>query len=110
MGYAKEPVPKPTEYLKAHQKEFKLPENDPSSKTGRINEQIRPAVPDPIRDRPMLGIKTNKNFISQNAVDTIMSVAKRPEKNLVDTRKGDKFSLEASGLAPVYVKKRVFLI
>lgn len=27
MGYAKEPVPKPNEYLKAHEKEFKLPES-----------------------------------------------------------------------------------
>lgn len=26
MGYAKEPVPRPNEYLKAHEKEFKLPE------------------------------------------------------------------------------------
>ena len=26
MGYAKEPVPRPDEFLKAHEKEFKLPE------------------------------------------------------------------------------------
>lgn len=26
MGYAKEPVPKPDQFLKAHQKEPKLPE------------------------------------------------------------------------------------
>ena len=26
MGFAKEPVPKPTEYLKAHEKEPRLPE------------------------------------------------------------------------------------
>jgi hypothetical protein len=31
MGYAKEPVPKPNEYLKAHEKEFKLPEPDGSN-------------------------------------------------------------------------------
>ncbi|CAF0774141.1 unnamed protein product [Brachionus calyciflorus] len=105
MGYAKEPVPKPTDYLKAHQKEFKLPE---PQTTGRINEKIRPPVPDPVKDRPLLGIKTNKNFISQNAVDTIMAVPKKPEKNLVDTRKGDKFPLDPSGLAPVYVKKKNF--
>jgi len=36
-----------------------------------------------------------------------MAVPKRPENNLVDTRKGDKFPLYPSGLAPVYVKKRV---
>jgi hypothetical protein len=65
-------------------------------------------VPDPIKDRPLLGVKTTKNFVSQNAVDTIMAVPKKPEKNMVDTRKGDKFSLDASGLAPVYVKKKDF--
>ena len=67
----------------------------------------KPAVPDPIKDRPLLGIKTNKNFISQNAVDTIMTVPKKPENNLVDTRHGDKFPLYPSGLAPVYIKKKV---
>lgn len=36
-----------------------------------------------------------------------MAVPKKPEKSLVDTRKGDKFSLDPSGLAPVYVKKKV---
>jgi hypothetical protein len=28
MGFAKEPVPKPNEYLKAHEKEYKLPESN----------------------------------------------------------------------------------
>jgi hypothetical protein len=68
----------------------------------------KPPVPDPITDRPMLGVKTNKNFISQNAVDAIMAVPRKPEKNLVDTRKGDKFPLEPSGLAPIYIKKKDF--
>jgi len=104
MGFAKEPAPKPNEFLKAHEKEFKLPE--PVKKQTK-EEFKKPNVPDPIKDRPMLGLKTKKNFISQNAVDTIMSVPKNPEKNLVDTRKGDKFPLDPSGLAPVYVKKKV---
>ena len=65
-------------------------------------------MPDPVKDRPLLGIKTNKNFISQNAVDTIMAVPRQPEKNVVDTRKGDKFSLDPSGLAPIFIKKKDF--
>lgn len=28
MGFAKEPVPKPNEFLKAHEKDFKSPENN----------------------------------------------------------------------------------
>ena len=37
MGYAKEPVPKPNEYLKAHEKEPKLPQPNNFS----INYQIK---------------------------------------------------------------------
>jgi hypothetical protein len=73
-----------------------------------MKEKRKPPVPDQIKDRPLLGIKTTKNFVSQNAVDTIMTVPKKPEKNVVDTRKGDKFQLDPSGLAPVYVKKKEF--
>lgn len=104
MGYAKEPVQKPNEFLKAHEKEPKLP--NPSSY--KHDGPKKPPVPDPFKDRPLLGIKTNKNFISQNAVDTIMTVPKKPENNLVDTRNGDKFPLYPSGLAPVYIKKKDF--
>ncbi len=76
--------------------------------TTHRDQPRKPPVPDPKNDRPMLGVKTNKNFISQNAVDAIMAVPRKPEKNLVDTRKGDKFPLEPSGLAPIYIKKKDF--
>ena len=39
-----------------------------------------------------------------------MAVPKKPENNMVDTRHGDKFPLYPSGLAPVYVKKKVSLL
>lgn len=109
MGFAKEPVPKPNEYLKAHEKEFKLPEKS-SQSTGKeeSNQTRRPPVPHQVNDRPLLGIKTNKNFISQNAIDAIMAVPKKPERNMVDTRRGDKFNLDPSGMYPVYIKKRDF--
>lgn len=107
MGLAKEPVPKPNEYLKAHEKEFKLPEKEYVPKKSREETPKKPEVPDQTKNRPLLGIKTNKNFISQNAVDTIMAVPKNPEKTMVDTRKGDRFPLETSGLVPLYVKKKV---
>ena len=109
MGFAKEPVPKPSEYLKAHEHDFKVPCPDECSlQSERIREKRKPPVPDPIKDRPLLGVKTHKNFISQNAVDTIMAVPKKPERNMVDTRKGDKFPVDPSGLAPVYIKKKEF--
>lgn len=112
MGYLKEPVHKPDDFLKAHQKEFthQFP-NPPRPHRGDTPPgepaQRKPAVPKH-NEQPLLGLKTNKNFISQNAVDTIMTVPRKPEKNIVDTRKGQKFSLEPSGKTPVYVKKKNF--
>lgn len=110
MGYLKEPVPKPDNFLKAHQKEhthqFPNPP-DPTKKNDSVPLPRKPAVP-LHNEQPLLGLKTNKNFISQNAVDTIMTVPKKPEKNVVDTRRGGKFPLETSGLTPVYVKKKNF--
>jgi hypothetical protein len=72
------------------------------------SEPRKPSLPDPIKDRPQLGNKTTKNFISQNAVDAILAVPKQPERNLVDTRGGHKFLLDPSGLQPIYVRKKDF--
>jgi len=110
MGYAKEPVPKPNEYLKAHEKEFKLPE--PEAKTSLVQYEPREkkeSVPtNKSTDRPLLGVKTTKNFVSQNAIDAIMAVPRKPERNYVDARTGDKFPLDQSGLTPIYVRKKEF--
>ena len=69
-------------------------------------ERKRPAVPKP-DDKPIMGLKTTKNFITQNAVENIMSVTKKPEKNYADTRIGDKHPLDPSGLEPHYIHKKV---
>merc|ERR1712243_124205 len=55
-----------------------------------------------------MGLKTTKDFITTNAVENIMSVPKKPEKNFVDTRGGDKQPLEPSGLEPRYIHKKDF--
>lgn len=112
MGYLKEPVPKPDNFLKAHAKEFTHqfpnPPNPPNPNDKKLDEQPRkPAVPRH-NEQPLLGLKTNKNFLSQNAVDAIMTVPRKPEKNVVDSRKGAKYNLEPSGMTPVYVKKQNF--
>ena len=54
-----------------------------------------------------MGLKTNKNFITTNAVENITSVPKKPEKKFVDTRNGDSHNLIPSGLEPMYVHKKV---
>ena len=70
------------------------------------NARKRPPVPTQ-QDKPIMGLKTTKNFIKQNAVENIMSVPKKPEKNFVDTKIGDKQPLDPSGLEPVYVHRKV---
>merc|ERR1712122_409534 len=73
---------------------YSVPEPEPPKPT-------KPPVPKH-NEQPLLGMKTNKNFVAQNAVDTIMTVPRKPEKNIVDSRKGTKYPLDSSGLTPVY--------
>ena len=70
-------------------------------------ERKRPAVPKAKDSPPLMGIKTTKNFITTNAVENIMAVPKKPAKNFADTRHGDTFPLEESGLVPKYRNKKV---
>lgn len=105
MGQAKVPTRPPDNFLKKHEKEpnhpgkaeFKYP--DDSSR--------RPAVPTQ-DDKPVMGLRTTKNFITQNAVENIMSVPRKPEKNFVDTKGGDKQALDKSGMEPKYVHKKEY--
>ena len=72
-------------------------------------EHRKPAVPR--RDEmPVHGIRTTKNFITQNAVENIMSVPKQAQKKFMDTKKGDTQNLIPSGLEPTFVHKKVLNI
>jgi hypothetical protein len=68
----------------------------------------KPAVPS-IRDAPKMGARTEKNFVQTNALDVVMTVPKKPERNIVDDRFGDKFPIDTSGLAPKYIFKKVLI-
>ena len=58
-------------------------------------DQKRPSVPK--RDeKPVMGLKSNKNFIHTNAVENIMSVAKKPQPKYVDTPGGTTNNLDVS--------------
>lgn len=105
MGQAKVPTRPPCEFLKKHEKEPRLAQKEPFKYTD--DEAKKPSVPK--RDeRPIMGLKTTKNFITQNAVENIMSVPKHPSKNYVDTKKGDKHPLDPSGLEPTFIHKKDF--
>ena len=55
-----------------------------------------------------MGIRSNKNFITTNAVENIMSVPKKPEKKYADTKVGATHQLDPSGLTPKYLNKKDF--
>ncbi|KAK6166622.1 hypothetical protein SNE40_023272 [Patella caerulea] len=105
MGQAKVPVPTTDNYLKKHSKEPVLP-NKSDFKYGDEDHK-KPALP-AREEKPLMGLKTTKNFITNNAVQNITSVPKRPEKKYVDTRNGDAHNLIPSGLEPIYVQKKEF--
>ncbi len=55
-----------------------------------------------------MGVKSNKNFITTNAVENIMSIPKKAEKKYADTKIGATHQLEPSGLTPKYRNKKDF--
>ncbi|KAI3379908.1 hypothetical protein SNEBB_006180 [Seison nebaliae] len=110
MGVPKESVPKPDNFLQkgeGNNRLNKLSETKKLIVEKQEKEKIKPPVPRK-DDQPTMGYKTTKNFISENAVDATMLVAKKPAKNVVDDRKGNKLKLETSGLYPHYIRKKEF--
>eukprot|EP00745_Piridium_sociabile_P012489 TRINITY_DN191644_c0_g1_i1.p1 TRINITY_DN191644_c0_g1~~TRINITY_DN191644_c0_g1_i1.p1 ORF type:complete len:252 (-),score=81.66 TRINITY_DN191644_c0_g1_i1:15-770(-) len=105
MGQAKVPVPTTDNFLKKHEKEPVLPKKEKFNYPDE--ERRRAAVPERT-DKPLMGLKTTKNFITTNAVENITSVPKKPAKLFADTRNGDTHSLIPSGLEPVFVHKKDF--
>ena len=68
----------------------------------------KPAVPKHTDKPAIMGIRSNKNFITTNAVENIMSVPKKPEKKYADTKVGATHQLDPSGLTPKYRNKKDF--
>jgi len=105
MGPAQVPLTEPKAFLTKRSKEFKLPEK--KSFTYPDDEKKRPAVPKHT-EKPLMGLRSTKNFITTNAVENIMSVPKKPGKKFADTRGGATHDLDPSGLTPKYVNKKDF--
>ncbi|NXB07177.1 ENKUR protein, partial [Cnemophilus loriae] len=100
MGPAKVAVPSPNDFLQKHSKEPKLA---PKKKEQDGKKLLPLSVPQRTY-RPVIQIK--KNFINKNAVAVITGAPKKPRPFCVDTRQGDKYLLEPSGLVPKYIKKK----
>ncbi|NXC11344.1 ENKUR protein, partial [Orthonyx spaldingii] len=100
MGPAKVAVPSPNDFLQKHSKEPKLAPR-------KIEQDGYKSLPLSVPQRtyrPVIQIK--KNFIKKNAVAVITGEPKKPRPFCVDTRQGDKYLLEPSGLVPKYIKKK----
>ncbi|KAM9387518.1 enkurin [Phaethornis superciliosus] len=102
MGPAKVAVPSPKNFLQKHSKEPKLQERKIEQDSKKL-----PALSVPRRtDHPVMGIQSKRNFINTNAVAAITRLPKKPQPIYVDSRQGDKYLLETSGLVPKYIKKK----
>ncbi|KAM6422467.1 enkurin [Rhynochetos jubatus] len=102
MGPAKVAVPSPKNFLQKHSKEPKLPERKKEQDSKKL-----PTLSVPRRtEHPVMGIRSEKNFINTNAVAAITGLPKKPQPICVDRRQGDKYLLETSGLVPKYIKKK----
>jgi len=103
LGPAKVETRPPELFLKKHEREQKLPPVDKFKYED--DDKRKPAVP--TRDqKPVMGLRTNKNYITENALHNIMAAPRNPEHYHVDTRHGAKFVLEPSGLQPQHIHKK----
>ncbi|CAF1028830.1 unnamed protein product [Adineta ricciae] len=111
MGYAEEPLPDPQQFLKKKQGESRAAAAAVSIPKDTIKckdcQPRKPPIPS-IHDAPKMGVRTEKNFVQTNALDTVMTVPKKPQRNIVDARHGDKYPIDPSGLTPKYVFKKDF--
>ncbi|KAK9395879.1 enkurin-like [Crotalus adamanteus] len=103
MGIPKLQVPTPKEYLRKHAKERKLPQGTHE----RVKRQPIKALLPLQSDRPLMGVQSEKNFVTANVAEAIMAVAKKPLHACVDQRRGEKFLLDDSGLVQRFLKKKV---
>uniref|UniRef100_A0A061SKA3 Enkurin n=1 Tax=Tetraselmis sp. GSL018 TaxID=582737 RepID=A0A061SKA3_9CHLO len=88
--------PKPNSYTKAHGKEPILPE--PTRPTNR-KEKSKPPVPT-TKDKPIMGLCSEKNFITTNAVENILS---KPQK--VPLEEPRFTQRKTFGKVPTYLKQ-----
>ncbi|XP_065666730.1 enkurin isoform X2 [Hydra vulgaris] len=93
----------PENYLK---KRSMLPQLIKDDKCNKNEEKKSPVSKHD--ENVVLLSKTNKDFISRNAVENILSIPKKPACKFTDTRNGTTHSLEKSGLVPMYLKKKSY--
>ncbi|KAI6649304.1 Enkurin-like [Oopsacas minuta] len=104
MGPAKVTQPDTQNYLKKNSIANMKPPRRSSDEFERDTTH-KPPVPKH-DERPLMGTKTDKNFIKSNAMENINSTAKKSDPKYVDSPSGTSHTLDPSGLVPKYVMKR----
>lgn len=79
---------------------------NPSTRSGPLHS-TKPAVPRH-GEKPLMGLKTKKNYLKDNARDSINTKARPFEQTMIDggAGSGGRFKVEESGLVPKYSKKK----
>ncbi|KAL8174095.1 UNVERIFIED_CONTAM: hypothetical protein K2H54_038075 [Gekko kuhli] len=105
-GHAKTPSPHP-KGLSAEI--FKDAQDAEMKKKKAWGNKKSPVLTMPQRtEHPIMGLRSQKNFITANATEAITLVLKKPLRACVDVWKGDKFLTDHSGLDQKYLKKKDF--
>ena len=106
MGLAKVPQPDTKNFLKKNSSETLKAPRESLEETERV-VKYKPAVPRH-DERPVMGTKSDKDFIKTNALGNINSTSKKSEPKYVDSPSGTSHTLDPSGLVPKYVMKREY--
>ena len=79
-------LPSTDNYLKKGSRDDRSPKKSPGKKFDRTMESTKSTKPTVPRrgDKPVMGLRTSKNFITANAVEAILSVPSQPTAKRVD--------------------------
>lgn len=107
MGFAKSPLKNPKEFLKKQTRDLnRVIERKPFTCLNKGNK--RPPVPKQSEAPLILHECPEKDFKKINVLNVLKTPALRPIPKYVDTRRGDSFLLEFSGLVPKFWRKEEF--
>ncbi|PSN38359.1 hypothetical protein C0J52_06916 [Blattella germanica] len=87
FGFAEVPLNKPSEYLKKH-------------------SRILPPCPKIVLTENEEEKCKHRDFCHKNVIQAVRLAPRQPQRNYVDTKKGDTYPLQPSGLEPHYILKK----
>jgi hypothetical protein len=97
MGPAKVPVAGTRDFMRKRAKNFELPEPQPFARSVAVSRK----APVPSRhERPLMGLRTEKNFVQDNAVEQILAVPRRAAQAEYDFTKRPDY-----GRPPAYLER-----